>query len=358
MPAFFLATFERAQDPMTDDTFPHLPAMPDFAAIQRDLQAHLDQLRHFSGQATAAQIAALSAIEDFIVQAGKQQAGWGRLRLIAMRGRGAFLRKTPRLRGRRKKVSAASDTFLRSLSELGVKDRRHASRDMKIADIPQGVFDRYLAQEPYPTEKGLHRFATLKGEHEHGYSVTPDYLASEITREFGALWDACPYPRPTNFDCLSMDWPSEVYLNAPWFGNFLDYMKKAVEQIQRHPNGLYYIIAPTRPSINYLLEANGVNGITVELRSLERPPWKHTRTGTPNPSPMPAMAIILRRGSATIPAAANIDLWDRTAEEIADWMITADPDKAGKVCMAVLERSSASSMAILYFSGHCIGSPA
>jgi hypothetical protein len=52
------------------------------------------------------------------------------------------------------------------------------------------------------------------------------------------------------------------------------------------------------------------------------------------------------------------DIWHQPADKIADWMIAADPEKAGKVCMLLLERSSASSMAILYFSGHCIGSPA
>jgi hypothetical protein len=320
------------------DWFSHVPAMPDFAAIQRELQGHLDQLRNWSGQATPAQIAALSAIGDFIVQAGRQQGGWGRLRLIAMRGRGTFLRTTQRLRGRRKKVSEASDTFLRSLAELGYKNRRVASREMVIADIPQDVFDRYLDQEAYPTEKGLHRFATLKGDHEHGYLLAPDDLNEGITSEFGDLWDGCPHPRPPNFDCLKVDWPARVYLNAPWFGNFLDYIKKAVEQIQRHPDALFYIVVPTRPSINYLLEAHGVNGITVEMRSLGRPPWKHTLTRKPNPSPMPAMAVILRRGSETVPAAANMGLWNRTAEEIVDWMIYADRDKAAKIRWALGER--------------------
>jgi hypothetical protein len=308
--------------------FPHLPAVPNFVAIQRQLQAHLDQLRHWSGQATPAQLTALSAIEDFIAEAGRQQSGWGRLRLIAMRGRGAFLRKTPRLRGRRKKESDATDT-LRSLAELGIKNRRHASRDMKIADIPQNVFDRYLAQETYPTEKGLHRFSTLKGDHEHGYLLAPDYLKEGNTSEFGELWDGCPFPRPPNFDCLKEDWPARVYLNALWIGNFLDYMKKAVEQIQRHPDALYYIVAPTRPSVNYLLEAHGVNGITIEMRSLGRPPWRHTQTGKPHPSPMPAMAIILRRG-ATVPATANMDLLNGNADSIVE-RVMADPDKAAEV---------------------------
>jgi hypothetical protein len=336
------------------DSFPHLPASPHFAAIQRDLQGHLDQLRRWSGHATPAQIAALSAIEDFIVAAGKQQSAWGRLRLIAMRGRGAFLRKTPRLRGRRKKVSDATDTFLPSLSELGIKDRRHASRDMKIVDIPQDVFDRYLDQEAYPTEKGLHRFATLKGDHENGYLLAPDYLKERITSEFGELWDACPFPRSPNFDCLNMDWPERVYLNAPWFGYLFAFIKKAVEEIQRHPDALYYIVVPTRPSINYLLEAHGVNGMTVEMRSLGRPPWKHTLTAKPHPSPLPAMAIILRRGSATVPAAADIDLWNRTGEEIADWMIAADREKALEVYRVLSARLAS---LIFFFSGHGIHDP-
>ena len=254
-------------------------------------------------------------------------------------------------------MSDATDT-LRSLEELGYKDRRVASREMLIADISQGVFNRYLAQEPYPTEKGLKRFATLKDDHVHGHYLIPDYLKNDITSEFSELWDPCPFPRPPNFDCLKTDWPAGVFLNAPWFGYFFAFIKKAVEEIQRHPDALYYIVVPTRPSINYLLEAHGVNGITIEMRSLGRPAWKHTQTGKPHPSPMPSMAIILRRGSETVPAAAEIDLSNRTAEEIADWMIAADPEKAGKVCMALLERSSASSMAILYFPGHCIGSPA
>jgi hypothetical protein len=148
-----------------------------------------------------------------------------------------------------------------------------------------------------------------------------------------------------------MDWPARVYLNAPWFGNFLTFMKKAVEQTQRHPDALYYIVVPTRPSVNYLLEAHGVNGITVELRSLGRPAWRHTRTGKPHPSPMPAMAVILRRGSASVPAAANVGLWNRTAEEIADWMITADRGKARQVYRALSARLAT---LIFFFTGHGI----
>jgi hypothetical protein len=43
------------------------------------------------------------------------------------------------------------------------------------------------------------------------------------------------------------------------------------------------------------------------------------------------------------------------AEEIAEWVM-ADPDKAAEVWRALLDRL-ASSMSILFFSGHCIENP-
>ena len=61
------------------------------------------------------------------------------------------------------------------------------------------------------------------------------------------------------------------------------------------------------------------------------------------------MAIILRRGSVTIPTAVNIDLWSRTAEEIADWMIAADREKALEVYWALCARMPTM---IFYFPSH------
>jgi hypothetical protein len=72
-----------------------MPALPDLAEIdsesrqtlsaaQTELKAHLDQLRHWSGQATSAQVAAVTAVEGVIVVAARRQAEWARLRLTAM----------------------------------------------------------------------------------------------------------------------------------------------------------------------------------------------------------------------------------------------------------------------------------
>jgi hypothetical protein len=67
------------------------------------------------------------------------------------------------------------------------------------------------------------------------------------------------------------------------------------------------------------------------------------------------MAIILRRGSATVPAAANMDLWNGNADTIVEWLMV-DPEKASEVWRALGERL-ASSMSIVFFTGHGIENP-
>jgi hypothetical protein len=242
------------------------------------------------------------------------------------------MKRVPRLKQGRPPKNVHGGRLL-SLKEHGVDDRHIASRAIKVAEIPEDVFRRYLETEGEPTEKGLHRFASLKGGHEHGYFLTPPDYQEKIKSEFGDLWDACPFPRDPDFDCLKMEWPERVYVNAPWFGNFMDFIKKSVEQIK--PGGVIFIVAPTRPTVNFLLEANGVNGVTVEMRSARRVRWLHTLTGKPAPSPPPITEIILRRVSATVPAAANAGIWHQHPEEIAERLVAADREKAAEVWRAL-----------------------
>jgi hypothetical protein len=63
-----------------------IPPPDDLAAAESVLRANLDQLRHWSGEPTAAQVAAVKAVEGFILTATEQQTRWGWLRLIGYRG--------------------------------------------------------------------------------------------------------------------------------------------------------------------------------------------------------------------------------------------------------------------------------
>jgi hypothetical protein len=131
-------------------------ATTDLAAAEGVLKANLGQLRCSTARPDPTQIAAVRSIEGIILTASKQQAGWGRLRLEALRELGKFLLRTPYLKGRPPKLSTA-DT-LPSLKKLGIEDRRIASRAMAVARISENVFLAYLTTDE-PTEKRLLRHA-------------------------------------------------------------------------------------------------------------------------------------------------------------------------------------------------------
>jgi hypothetical protein len=149
-------------------TYSDVPASADLSAAEATLKANLGQLRRWTQEPTAAQIAAVVAVAGVIVTATKQQAGWARLRLIALRELGKFLLRTSYLKGRPPKVSTA-DT-LPSLEKLGIKDRRIAWRAIQVARIDEDLFQRYLMTDE-PTEKGLLR---------HALSVSENYSESEV----------------------------------------------------------------------------------------------------------------------------------------------------------------------------------
>src|SRR5262249_12487593 len=130
----------------------------ELATAEATLKANLSPLRLVvSGEPTARQIAAASAVEDFILTAGEQQVRGAKLRLIALRELGKFLLRTPRLRGRPRKESTVDS--LPSLADLGITDRHIAARAVAVGKIGEELFNEYLETEDEPTEKGLLRFA-------------------------------------------------------------------------------------------------------------------------------------------------------------------------------------------------------
>lgn len=55
----------------------------------------------------------------------------------------------------------------------------------------------------------------------HHYWLTPPDLMKQLQEEFGFDFDACPYPRPDDFDGLVDDWAgTSVYVNPP-FGSVM-----------------------------------------------------------------------------------------------------------------------------------------
>jgi hypothetical protein len=155
----------------------------ELATDEATLRANLSSLRLVvGGEPTARQIEAVSAVENFILTAGNQQAAWAKLRLIALRELGELLLRTPRLRGRRRKESTVDS--LPSLADLGITDRHIAARAVAVASIGGELFNEYLAIEDEPTEKGLLRFGDpiRLGRGLEGGFLHPRYVALMATK--------------------------------------------------------------------------------------------------------------------------------------------------------------------------------
>lgn len=57
------------------------------------------------------------------------------------------------------------------------------------------------------------------------YWLTPPDLMAELAAEFAFDFDACPHPKPDDFDGLTIPWGQSTYVNPP-FGSILHQGKK------------------------------------------------------------------------------------------------------------------------------------
>jgi hypothetical protein len=265
---------------MADENEEPLPVsdLAELVATKRTFKAHRGQLgnRHTAKPQQIA--AAVRAVEWVILTATRQQAGWARLRLKALRELGQFLLRTPYLKGCPPKVSTA-DT-LPSLEKLGIKDRRIAWRAIQVAKVDEDLFQRYLTTDE-PTEKGLHRQARCvenysESEATNVVSFDPEfggarrfarggylglattgnpewYTPSTIFEALGCRFDidvASPgadivpwIPADYHFTIadngLEQDWGNAyVFMNPPFNR---EYLSQWLEKFQHHANGICLI---------------------------------------------------------------------------------------------------------------------
>ena len=75
----------------------------------------------------------------------------------------------------------------------------------------------------HPKDNKFHSGNSIDGKH---YWLTPQVLMDDLQLEFKFDFDACPYPKPENFDGLVDDWDgNSVYVNPP-FGSIMHNGKK------------------------------------------------------------------------------------------------------------------------------------
>ncbi len=105
------------------------------------------------------------------------------------------------------------------------------------------------------------------------YWLTPPEMMEQLQMEFKFDHDACPYPKPDDYDGLTMDWGQSTYVNPP-FGSIMHEGKKkgptawARKAIAEHAKGKDVVLVyPIDKWIHYLIQAGA------ELRSYGDVRW-------------------------------------------------------------------------------------
>lgn len=92
-----------------------------------------------------------------------------------------------------------------------------------------------MAKNLTPADNKFHKGNGEDGKH---YWLTPPGLMAELQEKFGFDHDACPYPKPDDYDGLTSEWGQSTYVNPP-FGSIIHqgkkkgptaWMRKAIEE--------------------------------------------------------------------------------------------------------------------------------
>lgn len=106
------------------------------------------------------------------------------------------------------------------------------------------------------------------------YWLTPPELLEKLQKEFEFDFDACPYPRPTDFDGLASDWGSSTYVNPPFAGPTA-WVRKAIAETEKGKRVVF--VFPIYKWILMLLTHPNLK----EVRNLKDVKWCAIEDGSP-----------------------------------------------------------------------------
>ena len=140
------------------------------------------------------------------------------------------------------------------------------------------------------------KFHTGNGADGKHYWLTPPDLMAVLDAEFHFTADACPYPKPDDFDGLTDAWGTVTYVNPP-FGSVMHegkkkgptaWARKAIAESQQGKTVV--MVYPIDKWVLMLLAAGA------EVRNLGDVKWCATEDGTPGKGTGRHVAAFVLRG--------------------------------------------------------------
>ena len=128
------------------------------------------------------------------------------------------------------------------------------------------------------------------------YWLTPPELMNGLNQEFKFDFDACPYPKPEEFNGLECEWGQSTWVNPP-FGSFIQdgkkkgptaWARKAI--IESEKGKQVVLVYPLYKWVLMLLEAGA------EVRNLGDVKWCATEDGKPGPGIGQHIAMFVLKG--------------------------------------------------------------
>jgi len=142
------------------------------------------------------------------------------------------------------------------------------------------------------------------------YWLMPSELMESLRAEFNFDFDACPYPRPRGFNGLSAEWGQSNWVNPPFMGSVLSWVRKAI--MERDKGKVSVLMLPLfQPRA---IAAAGDAG--AEIRYAGKPRCLAIEDQSPNPATpsnlTPCLFLIFRPEQCCriAPAEAEASLFD------------------------------------------------